>query len=270
MNRVAISFGNINIYWYSIMIVIGIILALALMIKEVKRQEMNVGFFVNLAFYVILFGIIGARLYYVLFNLDYYMSDPVRIIKIWEGGLAIHGGIFVGILVVILYCQKYDARLMKVLDICVVSVILAQIIGRWGNFFNQEVFGNPTTRTALEALKIPAFIIDGMKIDHVYYQPCFLYESIWNFFGLIFMLIVRRMKKTKIGFLTGFYLVWYSIGRFFIERLRQDSLMIGDFKVAILVSIGMFIAGVIILIKCKKSPREEFLYNETGRDNVFF
>ena len=270
MNRVSFSIWNFDIQWYSILVVIGIILALVLILKEASRQQMNRDFFVNMAFYVILFGVLGARLYYVLFNLDYYMMDPVEILKIWNGGLAIHGGIFVGILVVILYCQKYDARVLKTLDIIVVGVILAQAIGRWGNFFNQEAYGMATTRDVLLGLNIPEFIVNGMNIDGIYYQPTFLYESVWNIIGFIGMLIVRRLKNTKVGTITSIYLIWYGIGRFFIEASRQDSLMLGSFRVARLVSIGMIVTGIYIFVKQKVKPKEGNLYNELGMDNIIF
>ena len=261
---------NFIIRWYSIFIVLGIVFALGLVLREVRKQHMNRDFFINLAFYVILFGILGARLYYVLFNLEYYLADPVEIIKIWHGGLAIHGGIFVGIIVVVLYCQRYNARLLKTLDIIVVGVILAQAIGRWGNFFNQEAYGFVTTREALLNLHIPEFIVNGMYIDGAYYQPTFLYESLWNLVGFIGMLIIRRLKNTKVGVITSIYLIWYGIGRFIIEWGRQDSLIFADLKVAQVVSIGMIIAGIVILVKQSKKSEQEELYNQLGEDKIIY
>ncbi len=271
MDNVALRIGPITIYWYSIFIVVGILLAMAMLFKEVKRQNLNKEFIINLIFYVILFGILGARLYYVLFNLSYYLSNPLEIIKVWHGGLAIHGGIIAGIIVIIVYCKKYNANILKILDIFAVSVIIGQIIGRWGNFFNQEAFGQITSKASLEALKIPQFIINGMYIEGKYYQPTFLYESLWNLVGLIIMLILRRRKYNKIGELTGFYMIWYSIGRFFIEHSRSDSLMLGSIKVAQLISIILLLIGIIIIIRAKKGSKFDNLYNKKGeKDEIRF
>ncbi|MDD6878790.1 MAG: prolipoprotein diacylglyceryl transferase [bacterium] len=252
MSNIALSIGPITIYWYSIMIIIGTVIGLIILFCEVKKNKMNINFFYDLIFYVMLFGIIGARIYYVLFNLDYYMTYPSEIIKIWHGGLAIHGGILSGFLVIYLYCKKHNVNMFKVTDLFAVSVIIAQSIGRWGNFFNKEAYGMVTSLSKLKSCHIPTFVINGMYIDGNYYQPTFLYESIWNLIGFIIMLIIRR-KNNKIGTLTGFYLIWYSIGRCFIEYFRSDSLMFLNIKVAQIVSIILFFVGIFIILKSKGS-----------------
>ena len=137
MNRVALNFGFIKIYWYSIFILLGMITAFLTVHKEIKRQNIDEDKFLNLVFYLIVFGIIGARLYYVIFNIPYYINNPQEIIALWNGGLAIHGGILSALIVLIYFCKKYKLNLMKILDILVVGLIIAQAIGRWGNFFNQ-------------------------------------------------------------------------------------------------------------------------------------
>lgn len=266
MNNIAIKLGPISIYWYSILIIVGIVIAMCMILKERKRQKMNKDFFINLIFYIILFGIIGARVYYVLFNLDYYLKEPLEIFMVWHGGLAIHGGIIAGILVTIIYCAKYKVSIMKTLDILCAGLITGQIIGRWGNFFNQEAYGQATTKLALQKLKIPNFIIEGMKINETYYQPTFLYESLWNVIGLIIILIIRRRKYAKKGDQIAFYMMWYSIGRLVIEHYRSDSLMLGPIKIAQLVSIILIIVGLIILIKNRKGSRFDNLYN--GEENA--
>ena len=134
MDRVALDLGFIQIYWYSIFIFLGVFFASMVILRETKRQHINQDFMINLIFYGVIFGLIGARLYYVLFNLDYYLKYPLEIFEVWNGGLAIHGGIIVGLLTVILYTKKYHAKTLKVLDILVVGLILGQAIGRWGNF----------------------------------------------------------------------------------------------------------------------------------------
>lgn len=258
MNRTLIKLGPISIYWYSVMIALGFLAAMIACLTEVKRKKLDIEKYSNMVFYAVLFGILGARIYYVLFNLDYYLKIPSEILKVWHGGLAIHGGIIAGILVAYFYTKKYKMNFLKTLDISVVGVIIAQAIGRWGNFFNQEAFGKVTTKAALIKQKIPNFIIDGMYIDGAYYQPTFLYESVWNLIGFIIMLFLRRTKNLKVGYLTGFYLIWYSIGRCFIEYFRSDSLMLVNIKIAQLISLSLIVIGIIVIIK---STKKNELYN---------
>ena len=270
MDRIAFSIGGINIYWYAVMVCLGMLIAVILGYREAKRQNINLDFFINLIFYIILFGIIGARLYYVIFNLQYYLRNPLQIIQVWNGGLAIHGGIIAGIITVIIYTKKYRVNTTKILDISVVAVIIAQAIGRWGNFFNQEAFGSVVSKHFLESLRLPEFIINGMYINGSYYHPTFLYECIWNIIGFIIMLILRRRKYAKIGEMTGFYLTWYSIARFFIEGLRLDSLMLGPIRMAQLVSVIGVIIGIVIMIKSKKGSKFDNLYNKLEKDETRF
>lgn len=258
MNRTLIKLGPISIYWYSVMIALGFLAAMVVCLTEVKRKKLDIEKYSNMVFYAVLFGILGARIYYVLFNLDYYLKMPSEILKVWHGGLAIHGGIIAGILVVYFYTKKYKMNFLKTLDISVVGIIIAQAIGRWGNFFNQEAFGKLTTKAVLIKQRIPNFIIERMYIDGAYYQPTFLYESVWNLIGFIIMLFLRRTKKLKVGYLAGFYLIWYSIGRCFIEYFRSDSLMLGTIKVAQLISLSLIVIGIIVIIK---STKKNELYN---------
>lgn len=260
MEKVALDLGPIQIYWYSIFIFIGMLVACFLIYKEAKKRGIDEDFLVNLTFNTIIIGIIGARLYYVLFNLSYYLDNPVEIFQIWNGGLAIHGGIIAGLLFIIYYCKKHEVNLWKILDIIVVGLIIAQAIGRWGNFFNSEAYGPITTASHLKSLGIPQFIIDGMYILGDYRQPTFFYESVWCLFGFLAMLIIRQYKYLKIGQLTSFYLIWYGIIRFIIEAMRTDSLMLGPLKMAQLVSLVFIVSGIIIFIKSTKTNQKE-LYN---------
>ncbi len=270
MDRIALDLGFIQIYWYSLFIFFGILVATFVILKECKRQNINEDFIVNLIFYTVIFGLIGARLYYVCFNLDYYLKYPLEILEIWNGGLAIHGGIIAGLLCVFIYCKKYNAKLLKLLDIVVVGLIIGQAIGRWGNFFNQEAYGAITTLENLQKLGIPDFIIDGMYIGGAYRQPAFLYESIWCLAGFIALLIVRHYRYLKTGQLTGVYLIWYSVGRFFIEGMRTDSLMLGSLKMAQVISIVGIIIGVMMLILCRKGSRFDNLYKEAEKKEITF
>lgn len=240
-----ISLGPINISLYSLCILVGIILAFILIRKESKRFNIKDDFISNLIFWCVIYGIVGARIYYVLFNLDYYMHSPIEIIKVWNGGLAIHGGIIAGLITLIYFCKKEKVSIIKILDISCIGLIVGQACGRWGNFFNMEAYGSEVTRGFLENLHLPEFIINGMHIGGHYYHPTFLYESIFCVLGLIIMLLIRRIPKIKQGMIISFYLVWYGILRYFIEGLRTDSLMLGSIKVAQLVSILFILLGII-------------------------
>ena len=259
MDGILIDLGFIQIYWYSVMLFIGFLLGGYLLLREAKRFKINEDFIINLFFYTIPIAIIGARLYYVVFNWELYASNPIDAFKVWEGGLAIHGGILFGLAFVIFYTKKHKYNIIKMMDMASVALIVGQIIGRWGNFFNQEAHGPATSLETLKSLHLPNFIIEGMNINGIYYHPTFLYESFWNLIGLIIMLIIRRRKNVKVGQISGFYMIWYGIGRYFIESLRTDSLMFGDFKVAQLVSILLIVIGLIFVLKNTKNGKK---YNE--------
>ena len=256
MDRVFISFGGITIYWYSITMLLGIIIGFYIALKEAKRIGLK-KYIEDLAFYLIIFGIIGARLYYVIFEFDSYKYDLLSIFKVWEGGLAIYGGIIAGFITILYYAKKHNESVIKTTDILAPSLIIGQAIGRWGNFFNSEAHGIATTLEHLKSLHIPKFIINGMYINGVYYHPTFLYESIWCLFGFIILLIVRKITNRKVGIVTSIYFIWYGLGRFFIEGLRTDSLYLGIIRVSQLVSIILIIVGLIgIIINIVKNRKE--------------
>ena len=252
MSDTLISIGGINIKWYSVLILVGALLAFIITIREGKRYNYPKDYIFNMLFWTVIVGVNGARIYYVLFNLNLY-TNFWDIFKVWEGGLAIHGGIIFGFITMLLYCKKYHVRTLRMTDFAVPGLILAQAIGRWGNFFNGEAHGAATTLTHLQSLHLPEFIINGMNIGGIYYQPTFLYESLWCILGFLILLVIRRLKYTKVGQPTAFYLMFYSIGRFFIEGMRTDSLMLGGFKAAQIVSINLFIFGL-------PPSLEEYLY----------
>ena len=243
-----IDLGIISIHWYSIIIFVAILIGSNLAIKEAKRHGYEEDFVVNLLFLGVILGIIGARIYYVIFNFDYYKYNLIEIFKVWNGGLAIHGGIIAGFITIAIICYKKKVNLLRILDYLVVGLIIAQAIGRWGNFFNGEAHGPATTLAYLEGLHLPQFIIDGMNIGGNYYIPTFLYESVWCLIGFIVMIILRRRKFMKVGYLTSFYLVWYGIERFYVEGMRTDSLMFLTLKVAQIVSLCMIVIGFIVFI----------------------
>lgn len=253
MNRTILSIGNFHIYWYSVLIATGIIIGLYLLMKEASKQNISKDTIIDIAFYTIIWGIIGARIYYVIFNIKPYLSNPLSILYVWEGGLAIYGGIIGGLITLAYQTKKKNIALGKLTDMIVPSLILAQAIGRWGNFFNQEAHGGIVTLEFLKKIHIPNFIIKGMYINGNYYHPTFFYESLWCLLGFILLIIIRRLlKNSKDGTLTFIYLIWYGIGRFFIEGLRTDSLYLGIFRISQIVSIVIIIIGIIGLIYNKR------------------
>ena len=260
MSRVAISIGNFHIYWYSIFVLLAMIVASFLIIRESKRNNIKEDEILDFLFWGLIIGIAGARIYYVIFNFKYYITNPLEIFAVWNGGLAIHGGILAALIFTIIYSKKKKINLLKLTDICVVGLIIGQAIGRWGNFFNGEAFGKITTLTSLQNLHIPKFIIDGMFIEGSYREPLFLYESISCLLGFIVLLLIRKLyKKLKLGQLTSIYLIWYGITRIIIEYFRSDSLMLGSIKVAQLISLLFIISGIIVFIK---SIKNKTLYKE--------
>lgn len=258
MNPILIQIGSIKLYYYSVMILIGVILGTLIILKEGKRFNISKEKLSDLLFYTVIIGIIGARIYYCIFNIKYY-TNIIDILKVWEGGLAIHGGIITGSIFLIIYTQKKGLPTLKILDICVPGLLIGQALGRWGNFFNGEAHGPATTLTHLQNLHIPQFVIKGMNINGTYYIPTFFYESMWCFLGLLIILAIRRLKKIKTGQITSIYLIWYGIGRFVIESYRTDSLMMNTLKQAQIISIIMILIGIILFIKQTKQEN----YNKT-------
>ena len=259
MNPILIDFGVIQIYWYSVIILSAILIGSAIFLKRAKKEGYKEDFLTDTLFYLIIFSILGARLYYVLFNFGYYMKHPLEIVAIWNGGLAIHGGIIAGSICLLYRARKNKKSFLRLTDLLVPSIILGQAIGRWGNFFNSEAHGIATSKQVLENLHIPRFIIKGMNIDGVYYHPTFLYESIWCLLGFILFIYLSKKVKLRRGGLTGIYFIWYSLARFFIESIRTDSLMLGPFKIAQVVSILLFLAGLYLLFRKKDDKRIKML-----------
>lgn len=269
MDKVMFNIGAIEVRWYSFLIVVGAIIAITLILKEGKRFSVSTDFLFNMCFWAIIMGVIGARIYYVLFNLEYY-ENWVDILKIWNGGLAIHGGLIAGGITILIYCKKYNVKVIRILDFIAPALLIAQSIGRWGNFFNGEAHGTATTLVHLKAMHIPQFVIDGMNIGGIYYEPTFFYESLWCLLGALIIIIVRRFKYIKVGQPLAFYLIWYGLGRCVIEAMRTDSLMLGGFKMAQVVSIVMILIGLVILIRTIQKSKYENLYNQEENQTIRF
>lgn len=256
-DRVFISFGPFTIYWYAIFIVFGIIIGYFVANRRAKRAALPEDTIVDLLLYGLPVSIISARLYYVLFELPLYIDDPLSILKIWEGGLAIHGGLIGAVLTGVIYCKKKNLSFWNVADVVAPSIVIGQIIGRWGNFMNQEAYGEIVDIEFLQSLKLPSFIIDQMYIDEAYHHPTFLYESLWNIGVLIILLLVSR-NRMFFGQIFLIYVSLYSVGRFWIEGLRTDSLMLtANLRMAQVLSIVLLIGSILTYIYLKKSKEED-------------
>lgn len=253
IDRVAFELGFLTVYWYGIIIMAGAIIGVILANREGIKQGLPNDTFTDFILIALPVSLLFARLYYVLFEWEYYIENPGKILAIWQGGIAIHGAIIGGTLVALWYAKRKKIPFLKLADILAPSLILGQAIGRWGNFMNQEAHGGEVTRSFLENLYLPDFIINQMYIDGQYYQPTFLYESLWNFFIFGLLLFIRR-KKIVQGEIFFSYLILYSVGRFFIEGMRTDSLLLFDaIRIAQLVSFGLIIFGIIMIIYRRKN-----------------
>ncbi len=240
MDPVAFHLFGFSIRWYGILIAIAMGVGVVLAVHRAKSRGIDENFVLDMLLFTIPISIIGARAYYVIFNWEYYSGNIIRIINIRDGGLAIHGGVMAGVLTGYFYCRYKNISFWKMADICVPSIILGQAIGRWGNFINQEAYGVPTN--------LPwGIMINGVKV-----HPTFLYESLWNFLVFLFLIWYDRRKKFE-GEILLFYAILYSVARFLIEGLRIDSLMIGSFRVAQVVSLIIIVAAVFIRNKKIKS-----------------
>ncbi|MDN4607925.1 prolipoprotein diacylglyceryl transferase [Sporosarcina highlanderae] len=246
INPVAFSIGPIEVRWYGILITLGIILAFMIVQKEMIRRGMNPDFLTDLLIWAVPISIISARIYYVTFSWEHYKDNPLNIIRIWEGGIAIHGALIGALITTYVFTRFRGVSFWKVVDIAAPGLLIGQVIGRWGNFINQEAHGGPVSENFLETTIIPDWIINQMTIDGVIYYPTFLYESSWNFIGLIIIILLRKVNLIR-GEMFLFYVVWYSAGRFFIEGMRTDSLyIIGELRAAQIVSVIAIVVALII------------------------
>lgn len=246
-----INILGFKIYYYSICILLGVISSSILLIRNSKRLNVSKDKMFDIIFYTLIFGIIGARVYYVLFNIDYYKDNIVEMFYIWNGGLAIHGGIIGGFLFLYYYTKNNNIDFIKLLDLVSVVLLLGQAVGRWGNFFNKEAYGSVVSIGFLKRF-IPDFIINRMYINNNYHHPTFLYESFLCFIGFIILYILYKKKMLSDGKYVGLYLIYYGIVRIFIEILRVDSLMFLNIKFAIVVSLCFIIVGIYLLFRRRR------------------
>lgn len=232
IDPIAFQIGPVTVRWYGLLIATGLLIGIILASREVQRQNLDLDQFLNVILVAVPFGLIGARLFYVIFRWDYYGQYPAEVFMVWKGGLAIHGAVIGGLLAGYAMARYYRLPFLKLADIVAPSLILGQAIGRWGNFFNQEAYGYPTD--------LPW----AMYIAGAYRHPTFLYESLWDLVIFFLLLWLRRRKGIRTGDVFLAYVAGYSAGRFVIEGFRTDSLMFGPYRAAQLVSIAAIIAVV--------------------------
>lgn len=253
MNPIAFSLLGIDIRWYGILIASGVLIGILIARYTCKIKEIDYEKFLDIILLSLPIAIIGARLYYVIFEFGYYKNNLLEMFNIRSGGLAIHGGLIFGALTAILYTRAKGISFLKYADAAAPSIIIAQAMGRWGNFFNQEAHGGIVSKEFIS--HFPQFIQRGMFIDGNFYHPTFLYESIWNL--IVFCILIFILRKSRVDGKTFFsYIGLYSLGRFFIEGLRTDSLMIGPLRMAQLVSLSGVVICIAFLIISKKRRKK--------------
>ncbi len=252
-----------DIYWYGIFIGLGVILGVLLALHEAKRTGQNPDTYLDFIIYAMIIAIIGARLYYVIFSWDFYSQHPEKIFAIREGGLAIYGGIIGGVLTAIVYSRVKKKNFWVMADTMAPSLILGQMLGRWGNFFNKEAFGGFTDNlfamryqlSQVRASDVTPDILQNLVtvngVDYIQVHPTFLYESMWSLCVFIILLILQRKKKFN-GQVCATYFFGYALGRVWIEGLRTDQLCIGNVPVSQALSAVLIIASVVLYVYCKK------------------
>lgn len=268
---VAIHIGH-GIYWYGIIIAVGLMVGMLLALKQAKRFGLTEDNVLDIVLWAVPSCIIGSRIYYVVFYLDLYRNADGslnwgKMIAIWDGGLAIYGTVIVGVVVLFLYCRHKKLKLGAVTDMAVIGLIAGQMIGRWGNFMNREAFGAETTLPWRMRLWTSA-------TEYIEVHPTFLYESLWNLVGLLLLIFVVTKGRRFDGENTWFYFLWYGLGRSWIEGLRTDSLYLFDWtfmgqpiRVSQALSIVMTVVAACMLfynLKLRKHVPEDLFVNQVA------
>lgn len=271
VNPVAFTIGSFEFRWYGILIALGFILAFLYALKICKRYQVNQDHLIDCIIAGLILGIIGARLYYVIFYPgDMYWKDPIKILYINEGGLGIYGGIIGGLLGGIIMAKIHKMKIPAVLDIAVQGFLIGQGIGRWGNFINQEAFGTNTNLPwGMYSAKTESYLASqqasleaaGISVDPAMpVHPTFLYESLWCLLGVLVLYWFSKKFQKYNGQVFFLYLIWYGVERFVVEGLRTDSLMIGSFRVSQIVAVVSALAGLVLLIVFRNKGKVEEEY----------
>lgn len=253
INRVAFSLFGFDIYWYALIIATGIIIAYMYANAEGKRQGIDRDVFSDVLLIALPSAIVCARAYYVFTKWDYYGKNISEIFNLRGGGIAIYGAVIGALISVFIYCRLKKHNFLKLADIGAVGLLIGQSLGRWGNFVNVEAYGRETE----SFLRMGIISPETGKV--IYVHPTFLYESVWNFAGIIIFAYLMRKKKADGQILWG-YILWYGLGRFFIEGLRTDSLMVGNFRISQVVAAVSVLAGgalsIYYYLKTRKKTNE--------------
>jgi phosphatidylglycerol:prolipoprotein diacylglycerol transferase len=247
IDPIAFSLGPLQVHWYGIIMGFAFFVGTYLARYHTKRAGYDPDHILNMVVWIIPAAIVCARAYYVIFEWEHYRDHLADVFAVWKGGLAIHGGLIGGLIAGTLYVRKHGLPFLLFGDLMMPSVILGQAIGRWGNFVNQEAHGEVASAEFMA--RFPSFIRDQMLIDGQYYHPTFLYESLWNLLVFAILLLMLYRFKRFDGQVLFSYMILYSIGRFFIEGMRTDSLLIaGTLRVAQLVSLSLIVLGIVLMI----------------------
>lgn len=268
--KTIISIGSFQVTWYAVLILSGAFIAYYFSIRQFKKWGYKEEVFENFFLMMLPIAIVGARLYYVLFEWsDVYAKAPIRIFYVWEGGLAIHGGIIAATIFGVFYFRRHQYNILRIADVAFPYLMIAQAIGRWGNFMNQEAYGGVVSSDFYNYF--PSFIKDNMLIDGEYRQPTFLFESIGNIIGFILIMFVyKKVGRKKRGDLAFAYMAWYGMVRFFIEGFRSDALLVGTIRIAQVVSLLGVIVGILgILGVWDKVFQNTFLFKKQKPVVVF-
>lgn len=243
MNPVAFHILGKPIYWYGIIIATAVLIGIYLAMDYAEKLKYDPEVILDFCLFAIPAAIVGARLYYVVFQWDLYKDHPIDIVKIWEGGLAIYGGVIGGVITAIIFSRRRNLLFWDIVDICTPSLILGQAIGRWGNFFNQEAYGYQITNPKWQWFPAAVYI----DANQQWHMATFFYESAWNFIVFFILLYMKRHRKFS-GEIFALYLILYSCGRLVIEGLRMDSLYWGSFRVSQVLSGILIVFGIIWIV----------------------
>lgn len=266
LSPIAFHLGDLSVKWYGILMATGVLVATLMAIQEGKRRQIMPDDFIDFLLWAVPIGFVGARIYYVVFEWGYFSQHPNEIIAIWNGGIAIYGGLLAGLAVLIVFCKKRQLPIFLMLDIIAPGVMAAQVIARWGNFMNQEAHGGITTLAFLQKLHLPQFVIQQMYINGHYYQPTYLYESVGNLIGLILILSLRHRKHLfKQGEVFLSYVIWYSMVRFIVEGMRTDSLYIANtIRVSQALSLVLFFGAILLWVYRRKVVKPKWYLAGSG------
>lgn len=251
MNPVAFHILGKPIYWYGIIIATAVLIGIYLAMDYAEKLKYDPEMILDFCLFAIPAAIVGARAYYVIFKWDLYRDHPIDAVKIWEGGLAIYGGVIGGVITAIIFSKRRKVLFWDIADICTPSLILGQALGRWGNFFNQEAYGYPISNPKWQWFPAAVYI----DANQQWHMATFFYESAWNLIVFFILLYMKRRRKFS-GEIFALYLVLYSFGRLVIEGLRMDSLYWGPFRVSQLLSGILILFGIIWIIIQRRRHNE--------------